>query len=315
VVRHDGRAGARDRDRGGLTGVLAAFTDERACDVACAGGKGSSLARMAALGLSVPPGFVVLAEALSSALDGAGARERLRAALGDPASAQAIVAELPVPEVASAYASLGGDDPAVAVRSSAVAEDSGEASFAGQQETYLHVRGADAVAARVRDCWASFFSERALFYRAQKGSLDDLEMAVVVQRMVEPDVAGVLFTVDPVQRRRDQMVVEAVFGLGETAVSGSVTPDHYVIARDGRLKRSRIVQQSHALVGLPGGGTEERALAPEDGGSATLGEDDLRRLAELGRLLEGHGGGPQDIEWAIAGGELYVLQSRPVTTL
>ena len=140
---------------------------------------------------------------------------------------------LPPPDVAEAYAALGSGDPAVAVRSSAVAEDSGEASFAGQQETYLHVRGADSVAASVRDCWASFFSERALFYRGQKGSLDDLEMAVVVQRMVEPDVAGILFTVDPVQRRRDRMVVEAVFGLGETAVSGSVTPDNYVIARDG----------------------------------------------------------------------------------
>ena len=295
--------------------MLAAFTDERARDVACAGGKGASLARMAGLGLSVPPGFVVLAEALSSALDEAGAREHLRAALGDPAGAQAIVGGLPPPAVEAAYAALGGGDPSVAVRSSAVAEDSDEASFAGQQETYLHVRGAAVVAERVRDCWASFFSERALFYRAQKGSLDDLAMAVVVQHMVEPDVAGVLFTVDPVQRRRDQMVVEAVFGLGETAVSGSVTPDNYVIARDGRLKRSRIARQPYALVGLPDGGTEERALSPEDGAAPTLAEDDLRRLAELGRLLEEHGGGPQDIEWAIAGGVLYVLQSRPVTTL
>jgi pyruvate, water dikinase len=295
--------------------VLAPLSDERASDVARAGGKGSSLARMAGLGLPVPPGFVVLAEALSTALDAAGARDGLRAALADPARAQAIVGALPLPDVAEAYAALGSDDPAVAVRSSAVAEDSGEASFAGQQETYLHVRGAGGVAVRVRDCWASFFSERALFYRGQKGSLDDLEMAVVVQRMVEPDVSGILFTVDPVQRRRDRMVVEAVFGLGETAVSGSVTPDNYVIARDGQLKRSRIAQQPHLLVGLPEGGTEERALSPEEGGRATLGEDDLRRLAELGCLLEEHNGTPQDIEWAIAGGELYVLQSRPVTTL
>jgi pyruvate,water dikinase len=295
--------------------VLAALTDERACDVACAGGKGSSLARMVSLGLPVPPGFVVLAEALSATLDEAGARDELRAALADPLRAQAIIGALPPPDVEAAYAALGSDDPAVAVRSSAVAEDSGEASFAGQQETYLHVRGAASVAARVRDCWASFFSERALFYRAQMGSLDDLEMAVVVQCMVEPDVAGILFTADPVQRRRDQMVVEAVFGLGELAVSGSVTPDNYVIARDGRLKRSRIVEQRAALVGLPDGGTEERLLIAEQGASPTLGEDDLRRLAELGRLLEEHHGAPQDIEWAIAGGVLYVLQSRPVTTL
>jgi pyruvate, water dikinase len=315
VVRDDGGAGARDRDRRGLSAVLAPLSDERAGDVARAGGKGSSLARMAGLGLPVPPGFVVLADALSAALDGAGVRDALRAALPDAGRAQAIVGALPPPDVAEAYAALGTGDPAVAVRSSAVAEDSGEASFAGQQETYLHVRGASSVATCVRDCWASFFSERALFYRSQKGSLDDLEMAVVVQRMVEPDVAGILFTVDPVQRRRDRMVVEAVFGLGETAVSGSVTPDNYVITRDGQVKRSRIAQQPHALVGLPGGGTEERALSPEDGARATLGEHDLRRLAELGCLLEEHCGAPQDIEWAIAGGELYVLQSRPVTTL
>jgi len=295
--------------------VLVHLSDERAQDVTRAGGKGASLARMSGLGLPVPPGFVVLAEALSEALDGAGARAGLLAAIADPVRAQAIVGALPPPEIAEAYAALGAGDPAVAVRSSAVAEDSGEASFAGQQETYLHVRGAEDVAARVLDCWASFFSERALFYRGQKGSLDDLEMAVVVQRMVEPDVAGILFTIDPVQRRRDQMVVEAVFGLGETAVSGAVTPDNYVIARDGRLKRSRIVQQPHALVGLPGGGTEQRPLSPEAGGLATLGEGDLLRLAELGRLLEEHHGVPQDIEWAISGGELYVLQSRPVTTL
>ncbi|MDP9254974.1 MAG: pyruvate, water dikinase [Actinomycetota bacterium] len=295
--------------------MLAPFADERACDVARAGGKGSSLARMVALGLPVPPGFVVLAETLSAALDEAGVRDDLRAALADAARAQTIIGALAPPEVGAAYASLGNDEPAVAVRSSAVAEDSGEASFAGQQETYLHVRGAASVAARVRDCWASFFSERALFYRAQMGSLDDLEMAVVVQRMVEPDVAGILFTADPVQRRRDQMIVEAVFGLGELAVSGTVTPDNYVLARDGRLKRSRIVEQRAALVGLPAGGTEERLLSPEQGAAPTLGEHDLRRLAELGQLLEGHHGVPQDIEWAIADGVLYVLQSRPVTTL
>ena len=295
--------------------MLAAFNDERALDVARAGGKGASLARMAASGLAVPPGFVVLAEALSSALDGSGVRAELRAALPDHARAQEIVAGLPLPDVAAHYAELGGGDPSVAVRSSAVAEDSDESSFAGQQETYLHVRGEADVARRVRDCWASFFSERALFYRAQRGSLDDLEMAVVVQRMVEPEVAGILFTVDPVQRRRDRMVVEAVFGLGESAVSGAVTPDNFVIARDGKLKRSRLAVQPYALVGLPGGGTEERALPPEQGGLATLGDDDLRRIAELGCRLEEEHGCPQDIEWAIADGTLFVLQSRPVTTL
>ena len=135
-------------------------------------------------------------------------------------------------------------------------------------------------------------------------------MAVVIQRMVAADVAGVLFTVDPVARRRDQMVVEAVFGLGEPAVSGALTPDNYTVARDGRVKKRRIATQPWALID-----GEEVALTPEEGARATLSDDQLAALAELGRTLEERNGGPQDIEWAFAGGDLYVLQSRPVTTL
>jgi pyruvate,water dikinase len=219
--------------------------------------------------------------------------ERLRAhATGlQHEEAQAVVREAVPPRKAieAAYARAGAGP--VAVRSSATAEDSEAASFAGQQETYLHVEGADVVAARVVDCWASFFSERALFYRSRKGSLEDLGMAVVVQRMVEPDKSGVVFTVDPVRRRRDRMIVEAVFGIGEQVVSGEVTPDHYVLDRDGEPKRER----------LPNGGVLDPA--------------ELRMLAELGRGLEERFGRPQDIEWAIADGRLYLLQSRPVTTL
>jgi pyruvate, water dikinase len=201
----------------------------------------------------------------------------------------------------------------VAVRSRACAEDSDAASFAGQQETYLHVRGVRAVLDRVRDCWASFFSERAIFYRRQKGSLDDLGMAVVVQRMVRSDVAGVLFTCDPVRGRRDRMVVEAVLGLGEAAVSGQVTPDHYILKRDGTIRKSQISPQPFAIVPIEAGGTEERALGAE-GARQKLGEEHLRELARLGDDLEQRLGGPQDIEWAVEGGEIYVLQARPVTT-
>jgi pyruvate,water dikinase len=283
------------------------FDDPACLEVSAAGGKGSSLARMAGLGLPVPPGFVVHADALGEAVG-----ERL-----DPVPAREVVRRATLPnqlreEVTAAYAELGADVP-VAVRSSACAEDSKEASFAGQQETYLHVRGAEAVLDHVRECWASFFSERALFYRREKGSLDDLGMAVVVQRMVGSDVAGVLFTCDPVQRRRDRMVVEAVFGLGEAGVSGQVTPDHFVLARDGTLKKQRLSVQPLAVVSAEGGGTVERALDSEQGGAPTLGEDQLRELARLGASLEDQLGGPQDIEWALEGGELYVLQCRPVT--
>ena len=289
--------------------MLLHFGDEACLEVPRAGGKGASLARMTGLGLPVPPGFVVSADVLTEVVDA----EELRAALPDHERAQAIVAGAHVPdEVAEAYAALG-DDPPVAVRSSACAEDSETASYAGQQETFLHVRGADAVRDRVRDCWASFFSERAIFYRQKMGSLDDLGMAVVVQRMVRAEVAGVLFTCDPVRGRRDRMVVEAVLGLGEAAVSGQVTPDHYVLKRDGTVRKAQIAQQPLAVVPVEGGGVEERELGPE-GGEQKLGEEQLRELAKLGDDLEQRLGGPQDIEWALEGGELYVLQARPVTT-
>jgi pyruvate,water dikinase len=265
------------------------WLDEQVClDRRCAGGKGASLAAMAAAGLPVPPGFVVPADVLRDAVDA----ERLRALAraGRHEAAQALVREARPPREAiyEAYGRIGG---AVAVRSSACAEDSEAASYAGQQDTFLHVEGAEEVCRRVVDCWASFFSERAVFYRTQKGSLDDLEMAVVVQSMVEAEKAGVVFTVDPVQRRRDRIVVEAVFGLGEQVVSGEVTPDHYVLDRAGTVVREHLV----------------------NGGVLTA--DELRRLAELGGRLQDHFGSPQDIEWAIAGGQLYLLQSRPVTTL
>jgi pyruvate, water dikinase len=286
------------------------FDDEACTDVARAGGKGASLARMTSYGLPVPPGFVVEAECLVAALPDGGAA--LRAALPDARLAQGIVAGLePPPEIADAYNSLGGEPP-VAVRSSACAEDGEAASYAGQQETYLYVRGAREVLDRVRDCWASFFSERALFYRARKGSLDDLDMAVVVQRMVRADVAGVLFTCDPVHHRHDRMVVEAVLGLGEAAVSGEVTPDHYAIKRDGTLKRAQVARQPFAIVPAEGGGVEKRELG-DDGGEQKLDEDQLRALAQIGDDLEQRLGVPQDIEFAIEGGEIYVLQARPVT--
>jgi pyruvate, water dikinase len=303
--------------------------DADACgDVALAGGKGASLSRMTGLGLPVPPGFVVPAGSLRAALAAAGTLEDVRvpltgvtgdAELGAVAqAAHATVMRTPhAPEleraVADAYARMG-DDAEVAVRSSAVSEDSETASFAGQQETYLHVRGADQVLERIRECWASFFTERALFYRRQKGSLEDFDIAVVVQRMVSPDVAGVLFTIDPTRGRRDRMVVEAVLGLGEGVVSGQLTPDHYQLSRDGTVKRSKVSEQPYAVVRGEHGGVREQPLPPDRGAAPKLSEEQLRRLAEVGRDLEERLGRPQDIEWAIEGGELYVLQARPVTT-
>ena len=264
------------------------FTDEACRDVRLAGGKGASLAAMTAQGLPVPPGFVIPAYVLEQSVHAKRLRELVQ--VHDYKEAQALVqqAEPPREAILACYERLGGK---VAVRSSACAEDSEAASYAGQQETYLNVSGGDEVCARVVDCWASFFSERALFYRFRKGSLMDLGMAVVVQRMLDPVKSGVIFTVDPVNRRRDRMIIEAVFGLGEQVVSGEVTPDHYVVDHAGDGKREHIV--------------DKRVLEPEE----------IRELAALGSWLAEHFGAPQDIEWAIAEGKIYLLQSRPITTL
>lgn len=262
--------------------------DDPACDhVAVAGGKGASLSSMVRQGLPVPNGFVVPAGVLEACIDADALRGYARAR--DHAAAVKLVEDTAIvpPEVTAAYEKLGGQ---VAVRSSASAEDSEAASYAGQQETYLNVQGAEDVRRRVIDCWASFFSERAIFYRGQKGSLDDLAMAVVVQQMVDAEKAGVTFSIHPVTRRKDRMLIEAVYGLGEQVVSGEVTPDHYVIDRKGRKKKEDL---NHGGV---------------------LSDDDLSKLADLALQLEGHYGKPQDIEWAIHDSQVYLLQSRPVTT-
>jgi pyruvate, water dikinase len=302
------------------------FLDQPECQEAgTAGGKGASLARMASLGVAVPPAFVVSADALVAALpDGGEELRRIVAAAEDDRldavaerARRIVLAAETSPalreQIAAAHRRLGDGEPSVAVRSSACAEDSEAASFAGQQETYLHVRGEEQVVSRIGDCWASFFSERALFYRSRKGSLEDLGIAVVIQRMVDAVVSGVMFTCDPVHKRRDAMVVEAVFGLGEAVVSGRLTPDHYVVRRDGEVKRRRLHPQPFAVVRSPEGGTRERPLTEQEGSKATLDEARLRELARIGDQLERRLGGAQDIEWALEDGLIYVLQSRPVT--
>lgn len=262
--------------------------DPRCCAVALSGGKGASLAEMVRAGLPVPPGFVVTSSAFAAAVDAAALRAACAAR--DMGRARDVVrhARPPVDLVAT---HLGALSPRVAVRSSACAEDSQGASYAGQQDTYLDVEGRDAVVEKTVDCWLSFFTDRAAFYRAEKGSLDDTAMAVVVQSMVPSHRSGVLFTVDPVHGRRDRMVVEAAFGLGEV-VDGERTPDNYTLDRKGTLKRSAIVAEQ------------------------VLSGDDMTRLAAMGLVLERIHGCPQDIEWAFDDeGRLFLLQSRPITTL
>ncbi|HEV8165875.1 MAG TPA: PEP/pyruvate-binding domain-containing protein [Actinomycetota bacterium] len=266
------------------------FRDPRCRQVALAGGKGASLATMTAEDLPVPPGFVIASTAFEATVDTDALRELMRGGDVEAARAMVATAEPPKEPIERHYAELTG---LVAVRSSACAEDSEAASYAGQQETYLNTDGLAEVLANVVRCWLSFFTERAVFYRREKGSMDDVAMAVVVQQMVDSQKSGVLFTVDPVHGRRDRMVVEAARGLGEAVVSGEVTPDNYTLSRDGAVKKSRVV-----------------------GAERVLSDADCAALAALGRQVADLHGGPQDIEWAFdADGGLFLLQSRPITTI
>ena len=290
--------------------TVVAFGDLPEKATAIAGGKGASLSRMAAAGLPVPPGFVVAAGAFHDFLDACGGAAIIasvtsgldvddrRAVEHAAQRIQQLIVSTPLPDplaraILAAHKKLAHGD-LVAVRSSAVSEDGITASFAGQQESYLNVRG-DAVLDRVRECWASFFSPRALFYRAQKAVLADTRMAVVVQEMVQADKSGVMFTVDPIRNRRTCMVIEGAPGLGEAIVSGEVTPEHYVVSRED--------------------GSVVESFIPDDARSRVLSDQELDGLRILGLRLEEFFGSPQDVEWCSRAGELLLLQSRPITTL
>lgn len=309
------------------SGSVLWLSDEECRRVEIAGGKGASLASLIEAGLPVPPGFIVPAPALEQGLVGAGHREEVREVLGgihsdDDAQRaaevlQSLVLDSPATgtmaqEIRDAYIELDTGS-GVAVRSSACAEDGESASYAGQQETFLNVKDADAVLRSVSACWASFFGARALFYRRLKGSLSDLGMAVVVQRQLNADKAGVMFTIDPVRRRRDQMLIEAAYGLGEAVVSGAVIPDQYLVSRTGEVKKVRVAHQQMMVVRRADGGTEEVELDEPRASHQVLDESELQALVELGAKTEEIFGGPQDVEWAFEDGKLYLLQSRPVT--
>ena len=305
--------------------------------VSAAGGKGASLSDMARAGMPVPPGFVVCTSAFQQFLHESGLDEEIASALLDvdienmanlEAVAQQISQKIEAVEPSSglrnaiveAYQHLCeecGEIAVVAVRSSAAAEDSQAASFAGQQETYLNVFGDNLVLQQVRACWGSFFKPRAIFYRKLKGSLKDTNMAVVVQRMIHPDKSGVLFTVDPVQRRRDRTMIEAAWGLGEAVVSGSITPDNYIVDKSTFNLVSKFVSRKPFMIVREENeaGVRRVELPPEKAQAQVLTEAEIRELARLGNQIEAHFGAPQDVEWAIEGEAFYILQSRPVTTL
>jgi phosphohistidine swiveling domain-containing protein len=299
------------------TGPLADFGSG---DLATAGGKGAALGELLGHGFPVPPGFIITTGAYRLLLAETGLGEALDGVdqnIPDGGTLRALFAHFGMPvalraEIGEAYAALGGG--AVAVRSSATAEDLPGAAFAGQQDTFLNVVGEEAVGQAVSDCWASLWTDRAIAYRRRQG-IDPREVAiaVVVQKMVPADVAGVMFTANPVTGERGEIVVDASPGLGEAVVSGRVTPEHYVLDRTGRIRSFRPRGGEVVISPDAGGGTREQPGSRSPVPSLTA--DHLRELADLGRRAQEHFGRPQDIEWALAGGRIDVLQSRPMTAL
>jgi pyruvate,water dikinase len=292
------------------------------------GGKAANLGELARIaGVRVPEGFCVTTAAFREITRDHGELDALLRELARlDATAHAAIAETSArirnvieetpmpPAIASAIAERVVDH-AYAVRSSATAEDLPTASFAGQQDTYLNVIGTQSVLAHVRRCWASLFTDRAVTYRAQHG-IDHrrVQMAVVIQRMVSPQAAGILFTADPITSNRKVSSIDASFGLGEALVSGLVNADTYRV-RDGAIVDKKIATKQLAIVPVTGGGTHERAIEPERQNDPALTDAQIIALERLGRTIEAHFGRPQDIEWCLAGGELYIVQSRPITTL
>lgn len=270
-------------------------------DLPMVGGKAANLGELIHAGFDVPEGFVVTTDSFRAAVRGASSKSGIDAV------------EIPGPleqAIRRAYSALS--EGPVAVRSSATAEDLPGAAFAGQQDTYLDVDGADDVIAAVRDCWASLFSERAIAYR-ERLRIDPVSVAmgVVVQRMVPAETAGVMFTADPVTGARDRTVVNASHGLGEAVVSGEVTPDHFVIGAGNHIIHRRRGQTGRVDIGID----DEQAPDEITEEGFALTEDQVVDLAVTGRRIAEHFGRPQDIEWAFRDGRLFILQSRAMTAL
>ena len=320
-----------------MTQAIAWFAEVGKDDIGVAGGKGANLGEMTRARIPVPPGFIVTADTYRRFLEASGLRptiENLVSSLDydDSAQLQRVSREIkdrivtvPVPQdisrdIKEAYRKLGSG--AVAVRSSATAEDLKDASFAGQQATFLNVTGEDAVVQAVRGCWASLFEARAIFYRHDKG-FDHLSVAIAVpvQRMVQSKCSGVMFTVETDTGDRSKIEIEAVWGLGEAIVSGETTPDNYRVDKESlRILSKRVVDQDTQLVRNPQATDHGEAnlwlpvpdeLRPQQ----KLSDEQIVALARIGRQVEEHYGRPQDIEWAEENGELFIVQSRAVTVL
>lgn len=301
-------------------------------DVAKVGGKGANLGEMTQAGFPVPEGFVVTSAAYRHMIEVNNLQDKIKTILKDldvekpdalnRASHRVIelIEKSPFPkeieeQVFKAYDKLGGN-PWVAVRSSATAEDLPQASFAGQQETYLNVRGDASVAVHIRKAWASLFEPRAIYYRVQqKFDHFKVALAVPVQRMVQSDVSGIMFSINPVTNDKSKIVIEAIWGLGENIVQGAVTPDHYEVDKtELKLVEHKSIKQVIEMV-RSGEGNIQRKVPASRQDKRKLTDKQAEEIAKIGKKLQQHYFFPQDSEWAIENGHIYIVQTRPITTI
>ena len=326
------------------------FSELSKDDVELVGGKGANLSEMTKIGIPVPPGFVITSKAYSYFLEKTGLDKKIYEKLKElkeeetdklteiskeiremiekeelPSDLQELILEdyenlnVPIGKEVSGQAleilKKTREDVFVAIRSSATAEDSSTASFAGQQDTFLNIKGKTNLIEHIKKCFSSLFTPRSIYYRIKKGFEHEKVLnAVVVQKMVQSDKSGVMFTINPVNQE-DELVIEAVFGLGEGIVSGRISPDNYVVSKDLEIKDKKIVNKKIAIVRNSSGENEIVKLTDERSKQQVLDNFQIRKFSEYGLKIEKHYKKPQDIEFAVEGEELYIVQTRPITTL
>ncbi len=322
---------------------VAWFKDLNKDSIPVAGGKGANLGEMFNLGLPVPGGFAVTAQTYKEFIEKTGLKQKISGLLTGldvndtkklqhtATAIQKVILDTPLPEemaeeIKDSYELLGsgkeahslveGEEVFVAVRSSATAEDLPNASFAGQQATYLNIKGKDNVVAAVHACWASLFTARAIYYREKNGfDHSKVLISAIVQRMVNSEQSGIMFTVNPATNNAKEVVIEAVYGLGEMIVGGQVNPDLYVVNKESRkIEKIEVRKQEIGLFRTEDGKNEKREVPKELQEKQVIHQKHIRELARLGLKIEEHYGKPQDIEWAVEKGEAYIVQSRAVTT-
>lgn len=315
-----------------MSSYVLGFQDIDQTKLTVVGGKGANLGELSKIeGIHVPDGFCISAIAFQRIIEKTplihelldqlsllqvDERDEIREVSGE---IRRVIEGITVPEdiqdAIAHFLSGFGEQNAYAVRSSATAEDLPTASFAGQQDTYLNIIGKEAILKHISKCWASLFTERAIIYRLQNGfDHRKVYLAVVVQKMVFPQAAGILFTADPVTGHRQVVSIDASFGLGEALVSGLVNADNYKV-RNGKVIDKKIFTKKLAIDALKEGGTKEQEIEPERQNQQALTDDQIVQLERIGRKIEAHFGHPQDIEWCWVDDTFYIVQSRPITTL